>query len=736
MAGLKTTERNTWRVWRRNTITRPLFKWYKSVLPDMSETERDALEAGTVWWDAEMFSGRPNWTKLHSVPVSRLTAEEQAFLEGPTNTLCGMLDDWRINSEWRDLPPDVWDYIKAQRFFGMIIPQEHGGLGFSAFAHSEIVSRIATRSIAAAVTVMVPNSLGPAELLLHYGTDAQKSHYLPRLARGDEIPCFALTGPFAGSDAASIPDVGIVCKGQHEGREVLGLRATWEKRYITLGPVATVMGLALNVRDPDKVLGEVEDLGITVALVPTRTPGIEIGRRHVPAHQAFMNGPNSGTDVFIPFDWVIGGEAQVGKGWRMLMESLAAGRGISLPSLAAGGTKFCAHTTGAYARVRKQFKLPIGKFEGVREPLARIAGFAYMTESMRRFVAAGIDAGEKPSVLSAIAKLHTTSMMRDAVNDAMDIHGGKGICDGPSNYLSNVYHALPVSITVEGANILTRSLIVFGQGAIRCHPYLYREMRAVREPDPDTALNTFDEVLWQHVGHQVTTMIRSLWHNLTGAIGAHAPPGVGKARPIYRTLMRSSVNFAAAAEAAMMVYGGDLKKRESQSARLGDALSYLCMISACLKRFRDDGQPPEDLPVLQWCADYGFKCIDDALAGVLENLKFRPLAWLLYPFVRPVLGRPRWPRDQLTGRVADLLQSPSATRARLTAGIYIGDKDQPVAKLDAALTAVIAADDIRARIKAGAHPTAEEQAFIARSEALIREVIMVDDFAKEALSKT
>ncbi|MCB2107397.1 MAG: acyl-CoA dehydrogenase, partial [Rhodobacteraceae bacterium] len=456
--------------WRRRVLTGPLFAWYKRVLPPMSDTEREALEAGTVWWDAELFSGAPDWSKLHAAPKAELNAEEQAFVDGPTDDLCAMLDDWRINFEWRDLPPEVWDFIKEHRFFGMIIPKEHGGLGFSALAHSQVVSKIATRSITAAVTVMVPNSLGPAELLLHYGTDEQRRHYLPRLAKGEDIPCFALTGPYAGSDAASLPDIGIVCKGTYNGKETLGLRGNWEKRYITLGPVATVMGLALQTHDPDHLLGDVDDLGITVALVPTDTPGVEIGRRHYPVHQAFLNGPNKGKDVFIPFDWVIGGQDNVGKGWRMLMDSLAAGRGISLPSLSAGGAKFCARTTGAYGRVRKQFKVPVGKFEGVQEALARIGGRAYMAESMRRLTAIAVDMGEKPSVLSAIAKLHGTDMLRATINDAMDVHGGKGICDGPSNYLANVYHAMPVSITVEGANILTRSLIVFGQGAIRCHP--------------------------------------------------------------------------------------------------------------------------------------------------------------------------------------------------------------------------------------------------------------------------
>ncbi|HQW38957.1 MAG TPA: acyl-CoA dehydrogenase, partial [Usitatibacteraceae bacterium] len=415
---------------RRAVLSGPLFGVFRKVLPPMSDTEREALEAGSVWWDADLFTGRPDWKKLLAYPAAKLTAEEQAYMDGPVEELCGMLDEWDINHERMDLPPAAWKFIRDKGFLGIIIPKSYGGLGFSAFAHSEIVTKISTRSGAAAVTVMVPNSLGPAELLMHYGTEAQKDHYLPRLAKGQEIPCFALTSPEAGSDAASIPDFGIVCKGMHEGKETLGIRLTWEKRYITLAPVATLLGLAFKLFDPERLLGGEEERGITLALIPTSHPGVDTGRRHNPLGCAFMNGPTTGKDVFIPIDWVIGGAAQAGNGWRMLMECLAAGRSISLPSMSMAAGKIGTRTTGAYARVRSQFKTPIGRFEGIEEALARIGGSTYLMDGMRRMTMAALDMGEKPSVISAICKYHMTERMREVLNDAMDVHGGKGICMG------------------------------------------------------------------------------------------------------------------------------------------------------------------------------------------------------------------------------------------------------------------------------------------------------------------
>lgn len=727
--------RRSWKDWRRETLTRPLLAWYRKRIPPMSSTEREAIEAGTVWWDASLFTGNPDWTQLLRAPKAALSDEEQAFLAGPVEELCALLDDWRIQHEWHDLPPEAWAFIKAGKFFGMIIPKRYGGLGFSAQAHSAVVSKIATRSIAGAVTVMVPNSLGPAELLLHYGTEAQKNHYLPRLAAGIDIPCFALTGPEAGSDASAMPDVGIVCKGVHEGREVLGLRASWEKRYITLGPVATLMGLALRVEDPDRLTGDVVDRGITVALIPTHLTGVSIGRRHLPVNQAFMNGPNSGKDVFIPMDMLMGGQERIGQGWRMLVECLAAGRGISLPALSAGGVKLAARTTGAYGRVRKQFGVSVGKFEGVQEALARIAGSAYLVESMRRLTAVAVDMGEKPSVLSAIAKFHATEIMRKTINDALDVHGGKAIIEGPRNYLANVYHAMPVSITVEGANILTRSLIIFGQGAIRCHPYLYKEMLAARDPDPEKSLREFDALIWRHAAHIAATKLRALFHNLTGGWFVSAPRA-GAARGIYRQLGRVSASFAFVAEAAMILLGGGLKRREALSGRLGDALSYMYILSCALKRFEDEGRPDEDLPLLRWSARHCLHEIQTALNGVLANFPYWPLGLLMRLVVFP-LGRHRQPPDdRLVGRVADMLLSPSPARDRLTAGIYIGPPDQPIGELDAALDAVMEADAISQRLKRAGlkEPTAEEKRLLDHAATLTRRVIAVDDFAPEELS--
>jgi acyl-CoA dehydrogenase len=743
MSEAQQTQRD-WKTWRRDYVTRPLLAWYRKRIPPMSSTEREAIEAGTVWWDAALFTGKPDWPILLNAPKAALSVEEQAFLDGPTEELCGMLDDWRINHEWHDLPPNVWQFIKDNKFLGMIIPKEYGGLQFSAQAHSVIVTKISTRSIAAAVSVMVPNSLGPAELLLHYGTDAQKNHYLPRLARGEDIPCFALTGPEAGSDASAMPDVGIVCKGMFEGKETLGLRITWNKRYITLGPIATVMGLAFRARDPDHLLGDTEELGITCALIPTDTPGVEIGRRHLPVHQAFMNGPTRGTDVFIPMEQLIGGEQYIGQGWRMLMECLAAGRGISLPALSAGGIKFAARTTGAYSRVRKQFNVPVGKFEGVQEALARIGGFAYLMESMRRLTTVALDMGEKPAVLSAIAKFHATEMLRRATNDAMDIHGGKGIIGGPRNYLANAYHALPVAITVEGANILTRSLIIFGQGAIRCHPYLYKEMVAARDPDAQKSLADFDALIWKHAAHIVATKWRAFIHNLTGGMFASAPRA-GKATGLYRQLARSSASFAFVAEVAMVLLGGALKRRESLSARLGDALSHMYMLSAALKRFDDDGRPDADLPLLQWSARHCLYEVQQALDSTLANFPYPPLGWLMRFVVFPLGRRRHPPKDKLTHRVAEILLAPSAARDRLTNGIYIGPADQPVGQLEEALGAVIDADAIATRqrrlgVKNAKDAVAEhvitphEKDIVDRASALTQAVIAVDDFAPGAVS--
>jgi acyl-CoA dehydrogenase len=730
---------------RRAVLTGPLFGLFKKVLPPMSDTEREALEAGSIWWDADLFSGKPDWDKLLAYPQAKLTAEEQAFVDGPTEQLCGMLDEWAISDEHMDLPPAVWKFLRDKGFLGIIIPKSYGGLGFSAFAHSEIVTKIATRSGAAAVTVMVPNSLGPAELLMHYGTDEQKNHFLPRLARGQDIPCFALTSPEAGSDAASIPDFGIVCKGQHEGREVLGLRLTWEKRYITLAPVATVLGLAFKLYDPDKLLGGEEDRGITLALIPTSHPGVVTGRRHNPLGSAFMNGPTTGKDVFIPMDWVIGGAAQAGNGWRMLMECLAAGRSISLPSMSMAAGKVASRASGAYSRIRSQFKTPIGYFEGIQEPLARIGGTTYLMDGMRRMTMAALDMGEKPSVISAICKFHMTERMRSVVSDAMDIHGGKGICMGPNNYLGRAYQTVPIAITVEGANILTRSLIIFGQGAVRCHPYVLKEMVAVRDDD----VVAFDTAFWSHVAFTISNGARSLWLGLTGGKGVSVP-GSPHTRRYLQILTRFSSAFAMLADMSMFVIGGNLKRKEMLSARLGDILSHLYMMSATVKRFHDDGCPEEDLPLLTWAMyDSSFK-LQVAMDGVLANFPSRPVAWVMRRFVFPKGLTLTAPHDKWASRVAKLLIEPGASRDRLTAGMFLPRKEDDVlGRLEFAMEAVIKADPIEAKLRAaqkeGKLPqraaaerreaavksgliTAAELEHLVRTDRLRREVIMVDDF--------
>src|SRR6266851_2508723 len=508
---------------RRDYITKPIFRWARHVLPSLSDTEREAIEAGDIWWDADLFTGNPDWTKLLAFPAAKLTPEEQAFLDGPVDELCRMLDDWRINWELGDLPPEVWDFLKAHKFFAMIIPKKYGGLEFSAYAHSEVIRKISTRSICAAVTAMVPNSLGPGELLHRFGTKQQQDYWLPRLAEGKEIPCFGLTSPEAGSDAASMTDSGVVCRGLWQGREVLGIRLNWHKRYITLCPIATVIGLAFKLYDPDHLLGERNEIGITLALVPTSLPGVEVGRRHLPALMVFQNGPTTGRDVFIPLDHVIGGVAQAGKGWKMLMSALAAGRGISLPSLSAAGTAFAAHTTGAYARIREQFHVPIGRFEAIQERLGRIAATAYLLDAARRLTCAAIDHGHKPAVITAIVKQQATERLRVIANDAMDIHGGKAVQEGPLNYLGSFYRAVPIGITVEGANIVTRSLIQFGQGAIRSHPYLLKEITAHEDPDHARALDEFDRAFWAHVGHSFANGLRAFARAWSGGRLAPAP---------------------------------------------------------------------------------------------------------------------------------------------------------------------------------------------------------------------
>src|SRR5688572_5667414 len=612
---------------RRAVVSNRVLAIYRRILPDMSQTEKEAIDAGTVWWDADLFSGKPDWDKLLRTPEPRLTAEEQAFLDGPVEELCAMCNDWEITHERQDLPEHVWQFIKDNGFLGMIIPKQYGGLGFSALAHSAVVMKLSTRSSTAAISVMVPNSLGPGELLLHYGTDQQKSHYLPRLAKGLEIPCFALTSPEAGSDAASIPDYGVVCKGTWQGREVLGMRVTWDKRYITLGPVATLLGLAFRLYDPERLLGDKADLGITCALVPTNTPGVNIGRRHLPLNAAFQNGPNSGKDVFMPLDWIIGGPQYAGKGWMMLMSCLAAGRAISLPTSSVGGVKALTRYTGAYARVRSQFKTPIGKLEGVEEALGRIAAHCYMTAATRVMTAGAVDLGEKPAVISAIAKYHLTERARACVNDGMDILGGKGICLGPNNWIGRGYQMAPIAITVEGANILTRTLIIFGQGAIRCHPYVLREMRAAKEMQGAEAAREFDDAFTSHIGHVLRNGIRTFVYGITRAAFAPTPSAcAAETKHYYRHVSRLSAAFAFLADVSMLAMGGALKRKEKISGRLGDVLSMLYLVSATLKRYEDQGRIREDLPLVRWAVRDALYRAQQAIDGILSNFPLKPLA--------------------------------------------------------------------------------------------------------------
>jgi acyl-CoA dehydrogenase len=666
---------------RRQFISGPFLQQFRRMMPAMSDTEREALEAGSTWWEAELFSGQPDWHKLLDYPTPRLSEEERAFIDGPVNELCRMIDDWEITEQLHDLPAPVWEFLKQQRFFGMIIPREYGGLEFSAYGHSSVVMKIASRSITAAVTTMVPNSLGPAQLLLHYGSEEQKQYYLPRLASGEEIPCFALTGPDAGSDAAAMPDKGVVCRQEFEGKQQLGIRLNWEKRYITLGPVATVLGLAFKLYDPDQLLGSDNERGITLALIPTTTPGVEIGNRHFPLNQAFMNGPNRGKDVFIPIDWIIGGQARIGQGWRMLMECLADGRSISLPALSCGGGKLACRATGAYAAVRKQFKTPIGKFEGIAEVLGRIAGNTYAMDAARGLTTLAVDSGEKPSVASAIVKYHLTERMRRVIDDAMDVHGGRGICMGPRNYLGRIYQAIPISITVEGANILTRSLIIFGQGAIRCHPYLLKEMQTAQQRE---AVG-FDQALFGHIKLLLSNLARGVFHGLSGARFVKAPVS-GEQAGYYRKLTRMSAVFAVTAEAALLTLGGTLKRKESLSARLGDVLSHLYLASAALKRFADQGQQPADRPLLEWAIRDSLYEAQQKLFEVYDNLPARWLGRLLKWMLFPYGASYRAVNDALLQRAAAVILRWGSARERLTEGLFVSEDDHDsLAQLEVAL---------------------------------------------------
>ncbi|EOZ5530447.1 acyl-CoA dehydrogenase [Vibrio metschnikovii] len=673
---------------RRKWISDPAFKLFKQVLPPLSATEKEAMEAGSVWWDGELFSGKPNFTTLHHYPKPTLTAEEQSFMDNELETLLGMIDDHKIIKHDRDLPKEVWDYLRKERFFSLIISKEYGGREFSALANSTIVSRIATRSISAAVTVMVPNSLGPGELLSHYGTQEQKDYWLPRLADGTDIPCFALTGPEAGSDAGGIPDQGIVCYGKHEGKEVLGIRLTWNKRYITLAPVATVLGLAFKLNDPDGLLGDKKELGITCALIPANHTGVEIGERHDPLGLAFMNGPTRGNDVFIPMEWLIGGVDYAGKGWRMLVECLSAGRGISLPALGTAIGHLTSRTTGAYAYVRKQFGMSIGKFEGVAEALGRIGGLTYLLEATRTLTTTSLDMKERPGIITAIAKYHMTEMARTILNDSMDIHSGRAIQDGPMNYLSTHYLGVPVAITVEGANILTRNLMIFGQGATRCHPYVLKEMEAAANPDSEQAAKDFDKLLFKHIGHAVKNTFGAFGAALTGSRFIKAEMS-GPTQGYYKEMTRLSRALAVSADFAMLTLGGELKRKEMISARLGDALSFLYMGSAVLKRYEDEGRQQTDLDYVHYAMQHCLHHAAKALSDTYRNYPIKAVGGLLKGLIFPLGNHYQAPSDTLTVKIAESLMTPGAHRDRLTHLCYIGkDEDDSVGLMESAFLAM------------------------------------------------
>ncbi len=669
---------------RRSRLSKPLLNVYKRMVPKMSKTEKEALEAGGVWWEGELFSGMPNWDVLMTMPQPELSPDEKKFLDGPCEKLCEMLNDWEISHHRGDLPEEIWKFFKSEKFFAMIIPKKYGGLEFSSYANAMVTAKIASRNAVASSTVGVPNSLGPAELLLHYGSEEQKNHYLPRLASGDEIPCFALTSTEAGSDASSIIDSGIICKGTWNGEEIIGIKLNWNKRYITLAPVATILGLAFKLYDPEKLIGEIEDYGITAALIPTNLDGVTIGRRHLPMNVPFQNGPTSGNDVFVPIDFIIGGEKMAGKGWKMLVECLSVGRAITLPSTATGGGQAASYATGAYAQLRKQFNLPISQFDGIKESLARIAGYTYIMNSTVSVTSGAIDHGEKPAVPSAILKYHCTELGRKIANDAMDVHGGKAIMMGPKNYMGRSYMATPIAITVEGANILTRSLIIFGQGAIRCHPFVLSELEAANEEDQD-GLKKFDKALFGHIGYAISNITRSLILAITKSKYSKSPVNTITKR-YYQHINRYSAAFAVASDFAMLSLGGELKKKELLSARLGDVLSSLYLASTVLKHYENQGCKSDDLPLVEWSVRTLMYEAQEQLHNFLINMPNKILARFLRLIIFPRGRSYSPPADGLTTKVARIITSVGESRERLSETAYTSKgQNNPLGLLQEAL---------------------------------------------------
>ena len=658
---------------RRQLISGPVYRLLRKAMPPMSTTEREALEAGTTWWEADLFSGAPDWQRFKAIKLPGLSEREQSFLDNEVESLCRLIDDWEVHQR-QDLSPETWDYMRKHGFFGLIIPEEFGGLDFSPYAQSRVVSKIASRSIAAAVTAMVPNSLGPGELLVKYGTAEQKERWLPGLADGSELPCFGLTGPEAGSDAGAIPDIGLVCRGEFEGQQVLGLKLTFSKRWITLAPVATVVGLAFQLRDPEGLLGDPDtvDYGITCALLPADHPGVEIGSRHDPG-TPFMNGPIKGEDVFIPIDWIIGGPAMAGKGWRMLIECLGAGRGVSLPALATASAEMCYLTVGAFARIRRQFNMEVGKFEGVQQATAEIAAGAYALEAMRQLVTRGLEDGP-PSVLTAMAKYHATERMRELVNHGMDVVSGRAIQLGPRNFMAAAYHALPVAITVEGANILTRSLMIFGQGAMRCHPYLFDELQTLQMENEERGLDAFDPLLQQHLGHLFGNLARLVWFAVGGSRSSPVPAdATAFSRGWYRRINRLSAALACCADVALGVLGGDLKRRELLSARLGDVHSELFIACSILK-FHDSGTASAAATLhAGYAVQRSLYGAQQALLAFLENFPLRWLGCCLRLVCMPPGCKLREPDDDAVRKLGELIMEPNPVRTALAGYVFMSD---------------------------------------------------------------
>ncbi len=713
-------------------LTPAIFALYQRVMPRLSDTEKEALEAGDVGFERELFSGMPNWFRLQQLPPIKISEEEQAFLDGPVAKLCSLIDDWQISRHDCEIPDVIWQHLKQHGFFALIIPKAYGGKEFSALAHSQILAKTASVSVSVATALGVPNSLGPAELLLNYGTEEQKNYYLPRLAHGEEVPCFALTSPQAGSDAGSIEDHGIVTRRLINGVDELGIVLNWDKRYITLAPIATLLGLAFKLYDPDHLLGKHQSLGITCALVPVDSPGVVIGRRHYPLSATFPNGPTQGKEVFISMNAIIGGPAMIGAGWRMLMECLAVGRAISLPSTVMGAAKKVAYVTGAYARIRRQFNTPIGAFGGVQEALARVAANTYRSDALRLLSVTSIDRGVASSVASAITKYHTTQTVRTVINDAMDIHGGKAICMGPNNYLAQLYMETPIGITVEGANILTRSLIIFGQGAVRCHPYVFEEIRAALKKD-QSGIVDFDKAFFAHVGMFYSNKIRAFILGLTSSYGTIAPKS--DLKRYYQHFSRFSAAFSWLSDVSMITLGAELKRNEQLSARLGDMLSLLYMGSAVIYHYEQQ-QDKQALPLAQWvCQDIVYR-LQTAIHEFLLNFPFRWLARAMRWIVLPLGRRVNPPSDQLGKRVAALLMEPGRTRAQLSDMVYTGKTPtkNPLNLLEEALIASLKVERLLKRLsKAEKEQVVSGMTFEMKVNSAVKNSILTSEEANQLI---